>query len=146
MADLAQAIIIPQKLIIKWSGLLEDIPVGWIICDGNNGTPNLLAKFIRGAASGQDSGATGGEDNHTLSQAELANHGHSFSESGHGHTSFVTPGGSATSSAFVRIGLAGNVTFTIGSRTSGITIDATGGGGSHENRPQFFELIYLFKT
>ncbi|GAG83487.1 unnamed protein product, partial [marine sediment metagenome] len=53
---------LPIGVIAMWSGAWEDnvtIP-GWYKCDGNNGTVNLVDKFIRG---GTASGATGGSDN-----------------------------------------------------------------------------------
>lgn len=50
--------------IMMWNGLLEDIPAGWIICDGSNGTPDLRDKFVRGAGAGDEAGATGGSETH----------------------------------------------------------------------------------
>ncbi len=41
--------------IAMWSGTIATIPTGWALCDGNNGTPNLLDKFVIGA-SDDDSG------------------------------------------------------------------------------------------
>jgi len=35
--------------IILWSGAIVDIPAGYVLCDGNNGTPDLRDKFIVGA-------------------------------------------------------------------------------------------------
>ena len=37
-----------------------DIPYGWEICDGNNGTPNLVEKFVLGTATEAEIGQTGG--------------------------------------------------------------------------------------
>lgn len=42
----------------------------WHLCDGTNGTPDLRNRFIYGG-DGTNSGATGGEANHTLTKAEL---------------------------------------------------------------------------
>ena len=42
---------VPTGAILMWSGLLSAIPSGWVLCDGTGGTPNLLAKFIRGIAT-----------------------------------------------------------------------------------------------
>lgn len=42
---------VPIGGIILWSGLTTNIPVGWALCDGNYGTPNLTNKFIVGANS-----------------------------------------------------------------------------------------------
>ena len=48
-------------LIAMWHGLIANIPSGYVICDGNNLTPNLLARFIEGVATAAtDPGATGG--------------------------------------------------------------------------------------
>lgn len=33
-------------IICMWSGNFSDIPDGWAICDGTNGTPNLGNRFI----------------------------------------------------------------------------------------------------
>ena len=38
-----------------WSGKISDIPSGWALCDGGNGTPDLRDKFIVGAR--QDDGS-----------------------------------------------------------------------------------------
>jgi len=32
--------------IIIWSGSIASIPAGYLLCDGNNGTPDLRNKFI----------------------------------------------------------------------------------------------------
>ena len=42
----------------------------WHLCDGTNGTPDLRNRFIYGG-DGTNNGATGGETNHTLTEAEL---------------------------------------------------------------------------
>jgi hypothetical protein len=52
---------VPSGNIAIWTGTIANIPSGWVICDGNNGTPNLLAKFVEGVASAiTDPGTTGG--------------------------------------------------------------------------------------
>lgn len=52
---------VPSGLIVMWHGTIANIPSGWIICDGNGGTPNLLAKFVEGVATAATNpGATGG--------------------------------------------------------------------------------------
>jgi hypothetical protein len=48
--------IIPKGGIIMWSGTIATIPFGWALCDGNNGTPNLVDKFVV-AAKQDDAGA-----------------------------------------------------------------------------------------
>lgn len=39
--------------ILAFSGTVDDIPKGWAICNGDNGTPDLHNKFIVGAWSGK---------------------------------------------------------------------------------------------
>ena len=38
-----------SSMIVMWSGLLSNVPDGWSVCDGTNGTPDLRNKFVRGA-------------------------------------------------------------------------------------------------
>ena len=38
-----------------WSGAVSNIPTGWQLCDGTNGSPDLRDKFVAGAGS-DDSG------------------------------------------------------------------------------------------
>ena len=52
---------IPVGGIIMWSG--ASVPTGWTLCNGANGTPNLVDKFIVGSGSGYAIGATGGSAN-----------------------------------------------------------------------------------
>ena len=45
---------IPVGGVIMWSGSVANIPTGWALCDGTNGTPDLRNNFVIGA--GQDGG------------------------------------------------------------------------------------------
>jgi microcystin-dependent protein len=38
----------PNGMIIMWSGSEVDIPKGWVMCDGKNGTPDLRGRFVLG--------------------------------------------------------------------------------------------------
>ena len=74
-------------MIILWSGNTGNIPTGFVLCDGNSGTPNLTDRFVVGAGSAYGVGATGGSSSVTLSTANLPSHNHSFSGStSHSHT------------------------------------------------------------
>jgi microcystin-dependent protein len=42
---------VPQGGIIMWSGLVQNIPTGWALCDGASGRPNLSGRFIVGYQS-----------------------------------------------------------------------------------------------
>lgn len=48
--------ILPVGTILAFSGRLSDIPNGWHICDGTDGTPDLTGRFLEGVTS--DAGKT----------------------------------------------------------------------------------------
>lgn len=58
-----------------WSGTLGNIPAGWQLCDGTNGTPDLENTFVVGSQGSLAIGDTGGN----------AVHSHTFTEDGHWH-------------------------------------------------------------
>jgi hypothetical protein len=88
---------IPSGFIMIWKGFQSNIPTGWVLCNGSNGTPNLTNKFIR-AASGDEASPTiatginteGGSDNTTLTEPMLASHSHviqvATGSAAHNHT------------------------------------------------------------
>lgn len=51
---------VPSGSIIMWSGSIAAIPSGYVICDGNNGTPDLRDRFVVGAGNSYAVGNTGG--------------------------------------------------------------------------------------
>ena len=63
----------PVGSIIMYNGKAEEIPSGWAICDGKNGTPNLLDRFILASTY---CGGTGGQSQITLSVSQLPPHRH----------------------------------------------------------------------
>ncbi|GAH45458.1 unnamed protein product, partial [marine sediment metagenome] len=42
----AIALAIPKHIIAQYHGAIADIPTGWHLCDGTNGTLDLQDKFI----------------------------------------------------------------------------------------------------
>ena len=79
--------LVPPGAIIMWSGSINDIPVGWALCDGSNGTPDLRDRFIVGAGGEYSPGNTGGAKSVTLTVAQMPQHNHSASSSSRGtHT------------------------------------------------------------
>jgi len=61
---------VPIGGIIAYGGKFIDIPAGWALCDGNNNTPNLTDRFIKGTKTEADVGNTGGFKNATLVEHE----------------------------------------------------------------------------
>lgn len=51
-------------MIMLWAGAEVDIPAGWILCDGNNGTPDLRNKMVVGAGDTFAVDDTGGNTTH----------------------------------------------------------------------------------
>ena len=125
---------VPVGGIIMWSGATNNIPSGWALCDGNNGTPNLQDKFIVGAGSSYAVAATGGSAN-----AVVIQHNHGINDPGHQHTWSRQD---AQNDVGYRPWPASNKEYK---RTTANTGSA-GGGQSHENRPPYYALAYIMKT
>lgn len=68
-------LLVPKGTIVMWSG--SEIPEGWVMCDGKNGTPNLIGKFIKASDT---AGNTGGNNSIILSVDNLPDHQHGISE------------------------------------------------------------------
>lgn len=74
---------VPVGFIGMWSGSIVSIPAGWALCNGTNGTPNLLNKFVVAAGDTYAPGATGG----SLTSAAGGSHTHTEASAGsHNHT------------------------------------------------------------
>jgi len=65
--------VLPTGIIVMWSGTLDKIPSGWVLCDGGTytasdgstaTTPDLRERFIYGTKAGENPGATGGVVEH----------------------------------------------------------------------------------
>jgi hypothetical protein len=61
-AALTDIVGVPSGIISMWSGLNAAIPAGWLLCDGTNGTPNLIDRFIVASGTTYTTGDTGGAD------------------------------------------------------------------------------------
>lgn len=82
--------LIPCGLIAMWAGSIVEVPTGWFLCNGENGTPNLSSKFVVGYH--QDDpvfgaiGNTGGEAEVTLTVGQMPVHTHTGTAFGGNHT------------------------------------------------------------
>ena len=68
-----------KGIISMWSGALKDIPVGWVLCDGNNNTPDLRGRFVLGKKDNTYIGDKGGEETVTLTKDQIPKHEHRYS-------------------------------------------------------------------
>ncbi len=84
-----------QGSIILWAGSIENIPTGWFLCDGDNGTPDLQDKFIIGAGNTYDPDDTGGSASH-IHAVSIASHFHIL---GQGKAGILDSGISDTTSS-----------------------------------------------
>jgi hypothetical protein len=78
---------VPRGIICMWSGTASDVPSGWHICDGAEGTPDLRDRFLVGG-TGADNGSGGtvspaaaitGHSNHVFTQP-TAHSAHVFTQ------------------------------------------------------------------
>lgn len=90
---------VPSGGIIMWSGSIASIPVGWVICDGTNSTPDLRNRFVVGAGDVYAVAGTGGSDTVTLTTAQLPIHSHPGSGSSGSAGSHSHPASGSTGSA-----------------------------------------------
>jgi microcystin-dependent protein len=118
--------VVPIGTIMMWSGSIATIPSKWALCNGSNGTINLVDRFIVGAGSTYNVGATGGEATHTLTINEMPSHSHSelYSPGLTTHAASGGYGGTNPVNTATQTGL-------------------TGGGEAHENRPPYYALAYI---
>lgn len=139
---------IQTGMIVMWGGAIADIPTGWNLCDGTNGTVNLTDRFVihADADSGgtNDVGDTGGSHTVTLTEAQLPSHSHGAgtlqvrtesSPSGGGTTVTKDSSGGSLQSATTS-----NPT-GVGS-ISGDT-GATGSGSAVTITPKYYALAYI---
>ena len=150
---------VPSGGIIMWSGSIVSIPSGWVLCDGNNSTPNLQDRFIVGAGSTYAVDATGGAATVTLSAAQMPAHNHTVSVSGstnttgnHAHSVGASYIGSGITSngGYIQPSGTGATTSTAGNHSHSVTASGTtstaGSGSAHENLPPYYALAYIMKT
>jgi microcystin-dependent protein len=132
--------VVPAGGIIMWSGSTGNIPSGWALCDGNNGTPNLTNKFVIGAGNSYAVNATGGSKD-----AVVVSHTHGITDNGHFHSMEYTNTDSndGRSEESGNGGVAG--THNTSTNTTGITINSQGVSGTDKNLPPYLALAYIMK-
>jgi len=69
-------------LIIMFYGTVDDIPLGWQICDGTNGTPNLTDRMILGWGTLAVGASGGGDGAHSHGTSLAGGHTHTCNQGG----------------------------------------------------------------
>lgn len=147
-------LLVPIGTVVAFAASFATIPTGWFLCDGSNGTVNLVDQFIMGTATeGQLFDAGGSKDAVTIDHVHgsAGNHSHSASQVAHNHK-VPTGNTSGNDDNIVDEGDSPNSTnvFT-DSRAPAITIvaagvhahPAAGVSGTDLNLPPFVKLAYI---
>ncbi len=158
---------VPTGIIVMWSGSVGSIPSGWAFCDGTNSTPDLRDRFILASGTTNAVASTGGNNNVTLTIAELPAHLHTgttTNDGNHFHTQGANSAGvfySAPLPAELNTGLASGSQFAdagasgisrggfqtsiTGNHNHTFTTDAMPAATSFDNRPAYYTLAYIMK-
>lgn len=118
----------PSGGIIIWSGASNNIPDGWALCDGTNGTPDLRGRFVLGESETHAVGSTGGSEEVTLTVEQMPLHSHSYA--GTGDDMAVSSG-------------TGKTTTSASPNTK--NTNSTGSSQPHSNMPPYYVLCYIMK-
>ncbi len=153
---------VPGGTIIAWYPKKDadghyKIPEGWIVCDGSNGTPNLIDRFIMGSNI-QNAHEIGGSNKIALKEQHTPRHKHNLSISAagsHSHSIFTDyPIPQATPTKLSSIDTSKSY-FTdysdreyiknAGRHTHPGQADYSGEGEPFDIRPSFYKLVYIMK-
>ena len=137
-------------MIILWYGNTGNIPGGWVLCDGNNSTPDLRDRFVVGAGNNFTAGNTGGNNSLTLTEANLPSHRHFVVSNSLGGQNRTGSNVSANNQVAKGTG-AGNLfesynLASTGSNASAGRSSEVGSGTAFDNKPLYHALCYIMKT
>ena len=159
----AISVALPSRSIILWSGAVSAIPTGWVLCDGNNLTPDLREKMVVGAgtdASGAtivgDVGDTGGTGDWKTGVDTVAAHQHTTGNQSASHThpqnvltgtpQLNTGGATAYSAAGASTGDPASIVST-GNQSASHTHTTTGANTNEADWiGKYYTLAYIMKA
>jgi hypothetical protein len=117
--------------------------LGWALCNGNNGTPSLDAKFLRWSTAA--AGSAGGSDSVTLSVPNLPAHTHDI-KGGAAPTWAVGVSTGAGANDPNSFGFLDDLHAIVGGSPAGyFKATATGSGTAFDNRPAHYHLVPLMR-
>ena len=137
-------------MIILWYGNTGNVPTGFVLCDGNNSTPDLRDRFVIGAGNSFNAGDTGGNNSLTLTEANLPSHRHFVVSNDLGGQNRTNSNVSANNQ--VRKGTGASNLFegynlaSTGSDAASGRSSAVGSGTPIDNKPAYHALCYIMKT
>jgi microcystin-dependent protein len=134
---------VPPGAIMMWSGDPKNLPKGWVLCDSQNGTPDLRSRFIVGYdprhAVNKTMHNTGGKDEVTLTTSEMGDHRHTIVSTLSGLvTGTHKHGGLSTTT--------GGTIPAFGAPSATGTVDPTKAPVPFDNRPPYYVLAYIMYT
>lgn len=119
-------------MIVMFTGSSGSVPIGWVICDGSNGSPDLRDRFIVGAGTSYAVGSNGGSKD-----AGLIQHSHTESGITAGTTVYVDTHVEDTGANVLTLGAGGSLT---------TSIEGTVASGLNANLPPYYALSFIMKT
>jgi microcystin-dependent protein len=141
--------LVPYGIITIWSGELANIPSGWVLCDGQNGTPDLRGRFVMGAGGSYAANSTGGSNNehrHGSSQM-IAQIGHYYVAGGWGNVTAQVKRGVLPTSGNYRQMINLPQYVDNASIMSGVPATAVAGATDPStNLPPYYALCYIMKV
>jgi microcystin-dependent protein len=144
----------PAGVIVLWSGSIGSIPSGWVLCNGNNGTPDLRDRFVVGAGSTYAVDATGGSADSTLpTHTHGATSTSVVTDPGHNHTYNIRSAAPFVGYNAYGVNDSSNpADLNTSTATTGITVATTttnanaGVSATNGNLPPYYALCYIMKT
>ena len=147
----------PVGGVIDYNGLIANIPNNWQLCDGTNGTQNLVDQFVFGTVTEAEIGDSGGSADAVLvSHTHTANHAHSASSDQippHDHDTDSSLNNTAGTTKFLlaqdggsapkKTELAGAFTPTITVNNQNVTTSNAGGSATNANLPPYVKLAKI---
>jgi microcystin-dependent protein len=140
----------PKGIIVIWNGLPTNVPSGWALCDGNNGTPNLKNKFVLGVDQNSNNriyrtvgeGAGSETTSFTLTMNQMPPHNHDVLYTADSRGAYNANGNNNTVMVADRGG-----SYIQGNVPNMPLIKNTGGGQpvTIDNMPPYLVLAYIMK-
>jgi len=167
LMDTAMPDFTPVGVISAFMGEPSDVPAKWLLCDGdlfdsddypdlyaviatryhdgfgNFRVPNMEDRFLFGVGINDDLGDLAGENQHTLTTAELPAHHHIVPA--HSHTTGTRPAAGSNAGSVSLGSLAASGTIATSTQAATDTSD-TGGATAHNNMPAYIAVHWIIKA